>query len=76
MAHIGQECLSVSPLEGTHAAYPEPSTAISTKLATKIDNIASGDKYFQQINQYNPGLLPVIISISSANLKQILHINS
>jgi hypothetical protein len=48
---VGHSCFTVSPLDGTHAAYPEPSTAISTKLATKMESIARGDKYFQQINQ-------------------------
>lgn len=69
IAHTGQGCLIDSPFCGTQASYPEPSTAISTKLATNMEIIARGDKYFQHISQYNPGLEPVIISISSANLR-------
>lgn len=69
IAHIGHECRTVNPLDGTQASYPDPSTAISTKLATRIEIIAKGDKYFQQINQYKPGRWPVINSMSSANLE-------
>lgn len=38
------------------------------KDAVKIVIIAAGERYFQQIIQYNAGRDPVIISMSSANL--------
>lgn len=50
-AHAGHSCLSVSPVEATQAWYPDPPTAISTKLAISMDSIASGDKYFQHTSQ-------------------------
>ena len=55
IAHGGQSNFSVIPLEGTHAEYPDPSATISTTLATRMEIMASGDKYFQHTNQYSPG---------------------
>lgn len=69
-AHTGHSLRSVTPFNEIQASYPDPSVTISAILATRIDIIAKGDRYFQQINQYNPGRVPTIISMSSANLKQ------
>ena len=41
-------------------------------FAIKIINITRGDIYFQHINHNNEGRLPVINSISFANLKKEL----
>ena len=66
---VGHDWRSVTPFEDTHAGYPLPSVIISIMLAIKMANMAKGLKYFQHINQYKPGRVPVINSISSANLE-------
>jgi hypothetical protein len=48
---VGQLRRSVIPSDDIQASYPLPSVAIWTMLATNIDIMASGDKYFQQISQ-------------------------
>lgn len=68
MAQTGHSCLSVTPLLATQAGYPLPSRTISKNDATRILSMANGLRYFQHMSQYKPGRLPVINSISSANL--------
>lgn len=70
-AQKGHSFISVCPLLAIQAGYPLPWTTKSTKLAVSINSIARGERYFQQTIQYKPGRLPVISSISSANLKSV-----
>ncbi|CAB0007919.1 unnamed protein product, partial [Nesidiocoris tenuis] len=65
----GHSFITVSPVSAIQAGYRLPSKISSAKLAISIIVMAAGDRYFQQMSQYSPGRLPVISSMSSANLK-------
>jgi len=50
-AQVGQLRRSVVPSDAIQASYPLPSFTICHTLATNIEIIAIGDRYFQQISQ-------------------------